>query len=70
MENKKAYENEHIIVYWNSDICKHSGNCVRGDSEVFNPNRRPWIELKEDSGEDISKIIDTCPSGALSYKLK
>jgi len=48
-------------------VCIHSGNCVRGLSQVFQPKEKPWIKIDEASSEEIMKTIDKCPSGALSY---
>jgi len=66
----KAYENEEIVVYWNPKVCTHSGNCVRGNRGVFDPSRRPWLDLSKASAAEIARIIDTCPSKALQYELK
>lgn len=66
----KAYENDGITVYWNSSLCEHAGNCVKGNKEVFNPKRRPWIILGNGDQNNIPEVIDTCPSGALKYQLK
>lgn len=66
----KAYENDNIIVYWNASICEHAGNCVRGNSEVFDAKRKPWIILGNGEHRNIPEVIDTCPSGALKYHLK
>lgn len=30
-------------VFYNKDICAHVGNYVRGDSNVFEVGRRPWL---------------------------
>ncbi|MDD7401310.1 MAG: (4Fe-4S)-binding protein [Eubacteriales bacterium] len=62
----KTYESDEIIVFWEPDKCQHSGNCVKG-SKTFDTERRPWINLKEDSFENIINTIDKCPSGALRY---
>ena len=51
-------------------MCKHAGKCVNGSSEVFNPNRRPWIDLSMLPAKEIAKIIEDCPSNALQYELK
>lgn len=66
----KAYETDELTVFWKPDICIHSGNCVRGNKDVFDPARRPWIDLSQASAQDIMRVIDTCPSGALSYEEK
>lgn len=39
----RAYTGEKIDVYFNTDICQHSGNCVRGSAKLFNLKRKPWI---------------------------
>ena len=65
----KEYESEDIIVYWTPSLCSHSANCTHGLPDVFNVNKRPWINMSAASAEDIMKAIDTCPTGALKYKL-
>lgn len=66
----KAYENEEIIVYWNPSICQHTGECVRGNRNVFDTRRKPWIDLSQAPAKEIARIIDLCPSKALKYELK
>lgn len=68
MGKEKEYTNGEITVIWKPDVCEHSGNCVRGLSKVFRPGERPWIKIEEAYSEEIKRTIDTCPSGALSYK--
>lgn len=67
MAEEKEYTNGEITVIWKPEACAHSGNCVRGLSEVFKPGERPWIRIGKASSEEIKRTIDTCPSGALSY---
>lgn len=66
----KAYENDEIIVFWKPDLCVHATECVRGNNSVFNPTRRPWVDLSQGEASEIAQIIDKCPSGALKYELK
>lgn len=63
----KEYTNGEIVIVWNSRKCIHSGNCVRGNPAVFQPNQKPWIKPEAGSTDTIRRTIDTCPSGALSY---
>lgn len=67
---EKQYETEHVIVTWQPSICKHAGKCVKGLPAVFDVKRKPWIMLENGSEADIKRVIDQCPSGALSYKEK
>jgi uncharacterized Fe-S cluster protein YjdI len=67
-ERKKSYPNEDITVIWKPDVCIHSTKCWKASLAIFNPQRRPWIDLNGGSTEEIIKIVDNCPSGALSYE--
>ena len=69
MKNK-TYSNEDITVIWKPDLCIHSTKCWKASLKVFNPKRRPWIEMSGGSTDEIIKIVDNCPSGALSYERK
>lgn len=66
----KAYENDEIVVYWNPELCVHAAECIRGNSEVFDVSRRPWVDVSKAPAGEIAEIIDRCPSGALKYELK
>lgn len=64
----KKYTGKEMNVYFNGNICIHAAECVRGNSSVFNPQRRPWIKVDEASPDEIKNIISLCPSGALQYE--
>ena len=66
----KSYENDAICVFWNPKMCQHAGKCVRGNGQVFEVGRRPWIDLSQAPAKEIAAIIDQCPSKALQYELK
>lgn len=66
----RCYTGENIDVYFNTAICQHSGNCVRGNGKLFNLKRKPWIMPDEVDVTTVVKVIDTCPSGALKYRHK
>lgn len=66
----KKYENNDIVVYWNPKVCIHAGMCVKNSPEVFQPEKRPWINLDAASAEKIANTINLCPSGALKCHLK
>jgi uncharacterized Fe-S cluster protein YjdI len=66
----KHYSNDDGTVIWKPDLCRHTGICARGLPMVFNPTRRPWIELEHESTEAIKAQVLRCPSGALSWQPK
>jgi uncharacterized Fe-S cluster protein YjdI len=63
----KRYTNGEITVEWKPDVCQHSAICARGLSQVFDPRRKPWIELQHADSATIAAQVDRCPSGALSW---
>ncbi len=61
------YTNGEVTVEWKPEVCQHSGICARGLPTVFDPRRRPWIELQHADTATITAQVDRCPSGALSW---
>jgi uncharacterized Fe-S cluster protein YjdI len=66
---RKAYEGKDITVTFDIDVCQHAAVCVRGNHDVFDTRRRPWIMPDAAPAAEIADIIDRCPSGALEYEL-
>lgn len=64
-EGYRKYTGEGIDIFYNKDICEHIGNCVRGNPEVFEVGRKPWIIPDNGSVENDMIVVDSCPSGAL-----
>jgi uncharacterized Fe-S cluster protein YjdI len=65
---KKEYSNNEIIVAWEPKKCIHARECIKGLPKVFDRERSPWVNMQGASSEEIMKVIDRCPSGALSYR--
>jgi uncharacterized Fe-S cluster protein YjdI/CDGSH-type Zn-finger protein len=63
----RDYEGNGIVVHWDADRCQHSGRCVAGAPTVFDTTARPWIAAGNLAADALAGVIDTCPSGALSY---
>ena len=61
------YSNGEVTVVWKPEICMHSTICFKGLHEVFDPQKRPWININGASTERIVEQVRKCPSGALSY---
>lgn len=66
----KEYSCEGLIVRWIPEKCIHSRECVKGLPQVFDHESRPWINMQGASPEEIMKVVDRCPSGALTYQKK
>ena len=66
---KREYSNDKLTIFWDSSKCIRSGNCDRLLPEVFDINKRPWVNINAADAEDIKRAIDTCPTGALSYSV-
>lgn len=63
----KKYSNGEVTVVWKPSMCIHSAICFNGLPGVFDPRRRPWIEMENSGTAEIIAQIKKCPSGALSY---
>lgn len=63
---KKKYSNGVITVLWEPDKCIHSAICFRGLPQVFDPRKRPWVDISGAEDERIIDQVNKCPSGALS----
>jgi uncharacterized Fe-S cluster protein YjdI len=63
------YTKNDVTVIWKPDVCIHSAVCVKGLPDVFNPQRRPWIDMEQADTAAIIEQVRKCPSGAISYEL-
>jgi uncharacterized Fe-S cluster protein YjdI len=63
----REYVGAGITVHWDSGRCIHARNCWRGAPTVFHPAARPWVSLDGADANEVARVIDTCPSGALTY---
>jgi len=72
IENKfsggKRYKNNDITVYWKPSACVHASYCYRELIEVFDPSRRPWIDMNGSTTENIIEVVNLCPTDALAWK--
>lgn len=68
-ETTHKYNNGEVTIVWKPDVCTHSTLCWKGLIEVFNPTKRPWVDVKGATTDKIIEQVQKCPSGALSYYL-
>ncbi len=64
---EKTYTNNEVTVVWKPDQCIHSKICWHNLKEVFDPTKRPWVNIAGAATERIIEQVRHCPSGALSY---
>ena len=62
---KREYATDEIVVEWRPSLCYHSQNCIAALPGVFDPERRPWIDISAGSADQIEAAVALCPSGAL-----
>lgn len=55
-----------LVVHWDSAVCAHSAVCVQSLPRVFNPRRRPWIDLADVESGAVESTVAACPSAALT----
>jgi uncharacterized Fe-S cluster protein YjdI len=64
----KRYRNKDITVYWKPSACVHASYCYRELIEVFDPSRRPWVDMEGSTSEKIIEVVNLCPTDALCWK--
>jgi uncharacterized Fe-S cluster protein YjdI len=64
----RRYTNGEITVYWKPDACVHAAYCFRELIEVFDPGRRPWVDMNGAPTEMIIRTVNMCPTEALTWK--
>ena len=65
--SKRAYVGEKFTVYDNRGLCAHAGVCIRDLASVFRLKQSPWIDPDQATVDEVKAVVDSCPSGALSY---
>jgi uncharacterized Fe-S cluster protein YjdI len=67
-KNDREYTNGEITVFWKPSECIHATTCYRELIEVFNPRKRPWVDINAATSAEIIRVVDLCPTSALTYK--
>ena len=68
MPRRRTYETDAIRVHWDSARCIHVGICLRTLPQVFDTDRRPWVDLDGAEPDAIADTVERCPTGALRYE--
>ena len=65
---RKVYRGTDVEVSFDLDICVHIGECLRGQRQVFQLKRRPWVLPDAADADSVAEVVERCPSGALLYR--
>jgi len=55
-------------VLWEPSLCIHVGACFTNLLPVFDPRRRPWVDVNAATPDEIAEVVRQCPTGALHYR--
>jgi uncharacterized Fe-S cluster protein YjdI/CDGSH-type Zn-finger protein len=64
----RVYAAPEIRVQWYASRCIHSAECIRALPQVFDPKRRPWIDVRGAEADAVADAILRCPTGALHFE--
>lgn len=59
----KHYTRDGVTIVWRPGVCIHSRRCFHALPAVFDPSRRPWVDL---GGADLDGSERSC-SGATAF---
>ena len=66
----REYSSDEITVTWSQARCVHFAACVRHLPNVFDTDKKPWVQPSRASAEEVADVVVQCPTGALHFERK
>lgn len=67
VNKNRRYSNGTMTVIWQPAECIHAGVCFTDLRKVFDPAKRPWVNMLGGTTEQIIDIVERCPTVALTF---
>lgn len=64
----REYRGETISVQYDAGRCIHEAECVRELPQVFDVEKRPWIDPDSAGADRLAEVVCRCPTGALKFQ--
>ncbi len=61
----RRYSSKDVDVTYSFKRCIHAAECVSRLKEVFDTQKRPWIQPGNSTADAVVSVVSLCPSGAL-----
>lgn len=65
---KYSYKNTRLSVSFDGSKCAHAGFCFGQLHDVFDGDANPPINVEGAPIDEIVRVVELCPSSALTYK--
>ncbi|MEL7447093.1 MAG: (4Fe-4S)-binding protein [Pseudomonadota bacterium] len=58
-----------MTVSYTPVLCSHAAECQKSSAAIFDPARKPWVDVSEGDLAEVFSAVGKCPSGALSVQI-
>ncbi len=68
-DKKLKFDGDQQSIHWEGKLCIHVGECGRAKGDLFVGGRKPWCEPDQVSIPDAARVVQACPTGALTQHM-